>query len=78
MDGWPLVLLFILILVNAFFSMSEIAIISLNDTKLKKLAEEGHSGAKKVLTAAAMTYIAAFLVSLAQLLRLLAIANRRR
>ena len=49
MDGWPLVLLFVLILVNAFFSMSEIAIISLNDTKLKKMAEEGHSGAKKVL-----------------------------
>ena len=49
MDGWPLVLLFVLILVNAFFSMSEIAIISLNDTKLKKMAEDGHSGAKKVL-----------------------------
>ncbi|MBR3594506.1 MAG: HlyC/CorC family transporter [Clostridia bacterium] len=49
MDGWPLVLLFLLILVNAFFSMSEIAIISLNDTKLKKLAEDGHSGAKKVI-----------------------------
>ena len=29
--------------------MSEIAIISLNDTKLKKLAEDGHSGAKKVI-----------------------------
>ncbi len=49
MDGWPLVLLFLLILVNAFFSMSEIAIISLNDTKLKKMAEEGHAGSKKVL-----------------------------
>ncbi len=49
MDGWPLVLLFVLILVNAFFSMSEIAIISLNDTKLKKMAEDGHKKAKKVL-----------------------------
>ena len=54
MDGWPnglfeIILLFALILVNAFFAMSEIAIISLNDTKLKKMAEEGHSGAKKVL-----------------------------
>ncbi len=35
-------------------------------------------GAKNVLTAAAMTYIASFLVSLAQLLRLLALTNRRR
>ncbi len=35
-------------------------------------------GAKKVLSAAALTYIAAFLVSLAQILRLLLIANRRR
>lgn len=54
MDGWPdgilqLVLLFILILVNAFFAMSEIAIISLNDTKIKKMADDGHSRAKKVL-----------------------------
>ncbi len=35
-------------------------------------------GARKVLTAAAMTYIASFLVSLTQLLRFLIIANRRR
>lgn len=36
------------------------------------------SGAKKVLTAAAMTYITSFLVSLTQFLRLLALTNRRR
>lgn len=35
-------------------------------------------GAKKVLTAAALTYLGALLVSLAQLLRLLAMVNRRR
>jgi hypothetical protein len=35
-------------------------------------------GARKVLNAAAMTYIAALMVSLAQLIRLLAILNRRR
>lgn len=34
--------------------------------------------AKKVLSAAAMTYVAALLVSLTQLIRLLAISNRRR
>jgi len=44
-----LVLLFILILVNAFFAMSEIAIISLNDNKLRMMAEDGHEKAKKVL-----------------------------
>ncbi len=54
MDGWPdlffkLILLFVLILINAFFAMSEIAIISLSDTKLNKMAEDGHKGAKKVL-----------------------------
>lgn len=54
MDGWPdlffeLALLFVLILINAFFAMSEVAIISLNDTKIKKMAEDGHKGAAKVL-----------------------------
>ena len=43
-DGDPLIqiiLLLVLILVNAFFAASEIAIISLNDAKLHKMAEEG-------------------------------------
>ncbi len=44
-----LVVLLILILVNAFFAMSEIAVISLNDAKLRKMAEEGHKKAQKVL-----------------------------
>lgn len=44
-----LVLLLALILVNAFFSMSEIAIISLNDNLIEKMAEEGHKKAKKVV-----------------------------
>ncbi len=43
-----ILLLFVLILVNAFFAMSEIAIISLNDTKIDKLAEEGHKKAKQI------------------------------
>ena len=55
MDGDPanliykLILLFVLILVNAFFSMSEIAIITLNDLKLQKMAEDGDKKAKYVL-----------------------------
>lgn len=42
-------LLLILILCNAFFAASEIAIISLNDNRLRKMAEEGHKKAKQVL-----------------------------
>ncbi len=44
-----IVLLFVLILVNAFFAMSEIAIISLNDTKMARLAEEGNKKAKQIV-----------------------------
>ena len=43
-----LVLLFLLILVNAFFAMSEIAIISLNDNMIDKMAEDGHKKAKMI------------------------------
>ena len=46
---FQLLLLLVLILLNAFFAMSEIAIISLNDAKVKKMAEEGDKRAKKVL-----------------------------
>lgn len=46
---WQILLLLLLILINAFFAMSEIAIITLNDNKIKKMAEEGHKGAAKVL-----------------------------
>ncbi len=55
MDGDPanliykLILLFVLILVNAFFAMSEIAIITLNDLKLQKMAEDGDKKAQKIL-----------------------------
>ncbi len=44
-----IVILLILILVNAFFAMSELAIISLNDNKIEKMAEEGHKKAKKIV-----------------------------
>lgn len=43
-----LLLLFFLTMINAFFAMSEIAIISLNDNKIDKLAEEGHKKARQV------------------------------
>ena len=42
------------------------------------LGDEEKMGAKKVLTAAAMTYVAALAVSIANLLRLILMVNRRR
>ncbi len=46
---FQLLILFLLILMNAFFAMSEIAIITLNDNKINRMAEEGHKRAKQVL-----------------------------
>ncbi len=42
---WQLLLQLFLILLNAFFACSEIAIISINDTKLRRLADSGHKSA---------------------------------
>ena len=44
-----LLILLLLILINAFFAMSEIAIISLNDNKIEKMAEDGHKKAKQIV-----------------------------
>ena len=51
MDSIPqqIILQVILILVNAFFASTEIAVISLNGTKLKIQAEEGDKTAKRLL-----------------------------
>ncbi len=40
-----IVILLVLIVLNAFFAASEIALISLNDNKIKHMAEEGHKKA---------------------------------
>jgi putative hemolysin len=40
-----IVILVVLILVNAFFAASEIALISLNDNKIKNMADDGHKKA---------------------------------
>ena len=44
-----LLVLALLILINAFFSATEIAIISLNDNKIKKMAEDGDKIASKLV-----------------------------
>jgi putative hemolysin len=47
---WGAVLLLILlVLVNAFFAACEIAVITLNDAKIEKMAENGDKNAKKIL-----------------------------
>ena len=44
-----LILLLALILVNAFFAMSEMAIVTLNDNKIKSMADSGDKRAKKIV-----------------------------
>lgn len=45
-----LVILLVLILINAFFAMSEIAIVTFNDNKLKRMAEDGNKRATTLLS----------------------------
>ena len=45
-----LVILLVLILINAFFAMSEIAIVTFNDNKLKRMAEDGNKRAATLLS----------------------------
>ena len=49
--GSPMAIILVLALVfiNAFFAMSEIAIISLNDNVVEKMAEEGNKKAKQIV-----------------------------
>lgn len=55
-----ILLLLVLVLCNAFFAMSEIAIISLNDNKIKRMAQEGDKKAKIIarLTAEPSKFLA--------------------
>ncbi|MDR2646834.1 MAG: hemolysin family protein [Oscillospiraceae bacterium] len=43
-----ILLLFLLILINAFFAMSEIAVISLNQTKIDRMAADGNKRARRI------------------------------
>ncbi len=68
--------IFQLVTLPVEFNASKRALNVISEVDL--LGEEEKQGAKKVLTAAAMTYVAALAVSLANLLRLILITNRRR
>lgn len=70
-------LVFQLITLPVEFNASHRAITAIRENHIL-LDDSEINGAKKVLTAAAFTYIASFLLSLMQLLRLLALTNRRR
>lgn len=68
--------LFQLITLPVEFNASKRALEVITDADI--LSENEKVGAKKVLTAAAMTYVAALAVSIANLLRVLLMFNRRR
>ena len=69
-------LVFQLITLPVEFNASRRAMAAIEETGM--LTEDEQGGAKKTLSAAAMTYVAATAVALAQLLRLIAIFGRRR
>ncbi|NLZ45662.1 MAG: DUF21 domain-containing protein, partial [Clostridiales bacterium] len=45
---WQISLQIVLIMLNAVFACAEIAIISINDTKLDRMADDGDKRAKKL------------------------------
>lgn len=70
------VVFFQLITLPVEFNASSRALSTLKNNAI--LVGEEYNGAKKVLTAAALTYVGALLVAVGNLLRLLALAGRRR
>lgn len=68
--------LFTLVTLPVEFNASKRALQTIQGAHI--LYDDEYSGAKKTLTAAAMTYVAAAATAIAQLLRLLLLANRRR
>ena len=73
---FSLVTLFQLLTLPVEFDASRRALKTIDERGM--LTQEEYAGARKVLSAAAMTYVAALLTSLAQLLRLLLLYGRRR
>ncbi len=73
---FSLVVLFQLVTLPVEFNASARALRTLTDDHILEEGEE-YRAAKKMLTAAGLTYVAALLTSLAQLLRLILLTNRR-
>lgn len=70
------VVLFQIITLPVEFNASRRALVAINKNAM--LTPQERAGSRKVLTAAAMTYVAALALSVAQLLRFLAMARGRR
>ncbi len=70
------IVLFQIVTLPVEFNASSRALVSLKGFNM--LTSEEMKGAKKMLRAAAFTYVAATLVAISQLIRLLALSNRRR
>jgi putative hemolysin len=47
--GFRILLLLLILAVNAFFAAAEVALISVRESRLKQLAEDGHAGAQAAL-----------------------------
>ena len=73
---FSLAVVFSLITLPVEFDASRRAMAMLSGSGMLTQTEE--QGVKKVLTAAAMTYVASFISALMQLLRLIALSRRRR
>lgn len=73
--GFALTAVFQLVTLPTEFNASSRALATIRDNNI--LTPEELKGSKKVLTAAAMTYVAALAVAVAQLLRLIIIVSRR-
>ncbi|MBQ8538278.1 MAG: zinc metallopeptidase [Ruminococcus sp.] len=73
---FSLSVLFTLVTLPVEFDASKRALATIKGSNL--LYDEEYTGAKKTLSAAAMTYVAAAATAIAQLLRLILLANRRR
>ncbi len=73
--GFALTAVFQLVTLPTEFNASSRALATIRDNNI--LTPEELKGAKKVLSAAAMTYVAALAVAIGQLLRLIIIVNRR-
>ena len=73
---YGLCVIFQLVTLPTEFNASRRALKAIEGSSL--LTDEEQKGAKKVLTAAALTYVAALATALAQFVRLLTIVNRRR
>lgn len=72
---YALSVLFTIVTLPVEFNASKRALQTIDETNM--LMGEEYAGAKKVLSAAAMTYVAAAFTAIMSLLRLLTIANRR-